>query len=115
MRFVDAMTRILRDCSVKTKLRILTTTAVAAALSAACVALVINDMRALRAAKIEQLSALTAVLGANAAATLEFNDPRTARELLASLQCQPSVESAALYDAAGNRFRSSGSRHGWFR
>jgi signal transduction histidine kinase len=79
---------------------------VAAALSAACVALVINDMRALRAAKIEQLSALTAVLGANAAATLEFNDPRTARELLASLQCQPSVESAALYDAAGNLFSS---------
>ena len=46
------------------------------------------------------------MLGANATASLHFEDPDTAEELLASLYDQPSVKAACIYDAKGKPFAS---------
>jgi len=96
--------QVLRDSSFKTKLRVLTTAIATAALLAACFVFLTQDIRTSFAAKTKQLSALATVLGANTTAALEFHDSATAEELLASLQFQPSVEMACLYDSAGALF-----------
>jgi signal transduction histidine kinase/FixJ family two-component response regulator len=96
--------QLLQNASVRTKLRLLTTTAVSAALLAVCAAFVANDVATTRGAMNRQLTALATVLGANATAALEFDDPDTAQELLRSLSRQPSVELACLFDRGGTLF-----------
>jgi len=96
--------RGFRDSSIETKLRLLTTAAVVVALSLACTAFVVNDVHRIRTSKVQQLSTLAQVLGANTAAALDFHDSDTAAELLSSLREQPSVELACLYDARGKPF-----------
>ncbi len=71
------------------------------ALLLACAAFTIRDVRMIRAAKVKQITALADILGSNATAALEFQDPDTAEEVLSSLRLQPSVEAAALFDAQG--------------
>ena len=71
------------------------------ALALSCIAFFVNDVRMIRASKVQELSALATILGANTTAAVEFNDAKTATELLSSLRQQPSVEFACLYDAHG--------------
>jgi len=92
------------DCSIRTKLKLLTTVGAGVALLLSCVAFFTLDVRMIRASKVRQLSALAAVLGSNTTAALQFLDSDTAAELLASLEDQPSVELACLYDAQGKPF-----------
>jgi C4-dicarboxylate-specific signal transduction histidine kinase len=47
---------------------------------------------------------LAEVLGANSTATLTFDDPAAAREMLSSLNLQPTVRFACLYNATGRVF-----------
>ena len=81
---INPLIQAFLDCSVRTKLRLLTAAAVALALSAACIAFVIKDAQTLRTTKAMQLSALAEVVGANTTAALEFHDPANAEGLLAS-------------------------------
>ena len=94
----------MKNRSIKTKLSLLATAAAAVALSLSCVAFVIHDVSMIRASKAQELSALATILGSNTTAALEFNDPKTAAELLGSLAQQPSVEFACLYDSHGKPF-----------
>ena len=90
--------------TINAKLSLLTTVAAGVALSLSCIAFFINDVRMIRASKVRELSALATILGANTTAAVEFNDAKTATELLASLRQQPAVEFACLYDAHGKLF-----------
>ncbi len=56
-----------------------------------------NDME-------RQLSTLADTLGANSAASLAFDDPKTASAILSALQADPNIESACLYDIRGRIF-----------
>ena len=96
--------KIMKHGSIKTKLTLLVTAAVAVALALSCVAFVVQDVRIIRASKAQELSALTSILGYNAEFALVFNDPKTAARLLESLRQQPSVEFACLYDAHDQPF-----------
>jgi len=96
--------RICRGCSIKTKLNLLTTAAAATALLLSSVAFYINGVRTIRTSKVQQLSTLATVVGSNTTAALEFDDPETAGELLASLAQHPSVEFACLFDTQGKPF-----------
>ena len=87
--------------TINTKLTLLTTVAAGVALALSCIAFFVNDVRMIRASKVQELSALATILGANTTAAVEFNDAKTATELLSSLCQQPSVEFACLYDAHG--------------
>ena len=94
----------LRDRTINTKLTLLTTLAAGAALSLSCIAFFVNNVWMIQASKVQQLSTLASILGANTTAAVEFNDAKTATELLASLREQPSVELACLYDVDGKCF-----------
>jgi two-component system, sensor histidine kinase len=88
--------------TINTKLNLLTVVAAGVALSLSCIAFFVNNVQMIRAAKVRELSTLATILGANAAAAVEFDDLRTATELLASLRQQPGIELACLYNGHGN-------------
>lgn len=90
--------------TINAKLSFLTAVAAGVALSLSCVAFFVNNVWMIRAAKVRELSTLVTILGANTTAAVEFNDSKTATELLASLRRQPTVEFACLYDARGKVF-----------
>jgi C4-dicarboxylate-specific signal transduction histidine kinase len=94
----------LKNLSIKSKLNVLVLVVSGAALLLTSVALIVNDADLIRASKVQQLSALAEVLGANSTATLTFDDPAAAREMLSSLSLQPTVRFACLYDAKGRVF-----------
>ena len=50
------------------------------ALFLASAALIFNDANLIRSSKVQQLSALAKVLGANSTAALTFDDPAAAKE-----------------------------------
>jgi signal transduction histidine kinase/CheY-like chemotaxis protein/HPt (histidine-containing phosphotransfer) domain-containing protein len=96
--------RFARHRTLAAKLSLLTAVAAGVALVLSCVAFFANDVRTIRNSKSEQLSALATILGSNTTAALEFNDAKTATELLASLREQPAVKLACLYDRQGKAF-----------
>ncbi|MGD0654599.1 MAG: CHASE sensor domain-containing protein [Thermoguttaceae bacterium] len=96
--------RSFKNLSIKTKLNLLVLVSSGAALLLASAVLVFNDARLIGSSKVQQLSALAKVLGANSTAALTFDDPAAARELLSSLNLQPTVQFACLYNAKGQVF-----------
>ena len=96
--------RVFKDFSIKSKLNLLVLIAGGTALLLASIALVVNDANLIRSSKVQQLSALANVLGANSTAALTFDDPAAARETLSSLNLQPTVRFACLYNAKGRVF-----------
>ena len=95
--------RILRS-TINTKLTLLTAAAAGLALALSCAAFFANNVWMIRASKVQELSTLATILGSNTMAAVEFNDARTATDLLASLRQQSAVQFACLYDAHGKRF-----------
>jgi len=96
--------RVARHRTLAAKLSLLTAVAAGVALALSCAAFFVKDVWTIRNSKSEQLLALATILGSNTTASLEFNDAKTARELLASLREQPAVEFACLYDRQGKTF-----------
>jgi two-component system, sensor histidine kinase len=97
--------RFLRsNRTINAKLSLLTAVAAGVALALSSLAFFVNNVSMIRGTKVRELSTLVAILGANATAAVEFNDTKTATELLSSLRQQPSVEFACLYDARGKVF-----------
>ena len=94
----------LKDLAINTKLTLLVLMAGSVALLMSCAAFVVNDVRMIRSSMVQQMSALTDVLGSNTTAALNFDDADTAAELLMSLKQQPTVELACIYDGAGKVF-----------
>ena len=96
--------QILQNLSIKSKLNAMVLTVSGVALLVASVTVFVNEVNLIRSSKIQQLTALAKVLGANTAASLTFDDPVAARELLSSLNVQPTVQFACLYNAKGKVF-----------
>ncbi len=93
--------RAIRHWSLKTKLIMLSVVAVGVALAVSCVGVIFNEVRAMRAMKMEALRAQAQMLAFNSTGVLSFKDVPAAKQLLASLQSQPTVEFAVLYDERG--------------
>lgn len=91
----------LRDISIKTKLILLTTVCSGLALLMTSIGFVIQNVGSAKSSKVEQLHSQAEMLAFNSTAILTFQDDRAAKNLLASLQSEPSVEWACLYDAQG--------------
>ncbi len=101
-----------RDVSIRTKLILLLLVVVSVALVLSCAVFLINDVRLNRAflendvrtgkvSLVDHFSVLADVLGANSTAALNFKNPTDAAEVLSSLQREPSVVFACIYDAKG--------------
>ncbi len=79
-------------------------TASVLAVSLACVGFGIYERQNFRADAASELTALADTLGANTAASLAFNDQKTARQMLEALRAERNVLGACLYDTHGNIF-----------
>jgi signal transduction histidine kinase/CheY-like chemotaxis protein/HPt (histidine-containing phosphotransfer) domain-containing protein len=90
-----------RDYSIQTKLRILAVVSSVIALALCCLGFVGNDVRMIKAAKVEECQALANMMGFNSTAVLSFHDAKAANELLQSLKSQPGIDRAVLFDAEG--------------
>jgi signal transduction histidine kinase/DNA-binding response OmpR family regulator len=95
---------LFRDLSIQRKLTVLILTSSVLGLVLACVGLAAYERRSFRASTTSELSALADTLGANAAASLVFNDPKTAAEMLGALRTEQHILGARLYDANGKVF-----------
>ena len=93
-----------RDLPIRRKLALLILTASAFAVVLACVGFAIYERQTFRADTVDELAALADTLGANTAASLAFDDQKTAREMLAALRAEHDVMGACLYDNHGNIF-----------
>lgn len=93
--------RAFGDWSIKTKMLFLSLVSAGMALACSAVGVTVNEFHTMRAFKSEALQTQARMLAFNCAGALSFGDPAAAKQLLASLKAQPSVEFACLYDAKG--------------
>jgi two-component system sensor histidine kinase/response regulator len=93
-----------RDLPIRRKLALLTLTASVFAVMLACLGFAIYERQNYRAGTVSELTALADTLGANTAASLAFNDQKTAREMLGALRAEHNVLGACLYDNHGRIF-----------
>jgi len=94
----------IRDFSIRFNLGLLTISASMLAVLLACFGIAIYEWQSFRASAVRELTALADTLGANTAASLAFNDQRTAQEMLSALATEPRVLVACLYDNRGRVF-----------
>jgi hypothetical protein len=73
------------------------------ALILACLGFAVYERASFRAAMSNELLALADTLGANTAASLTFNDRKSARDMLGALQAERQITATCLYDI-GERF-----------
>ncbi len=95
---------IFRDLTIRRKLALLILTASVFAVVLVCVGFAIYERQRFRTDIADELATLADTLGANTAASLAFNDAKTAREMLAALRTEPHVLGACLYDIHGQIF-----------
>jgi two-component system sensor histidine kinase/response regulator len=93
-----------RDLPIRRKLALLVLTASILAVVLACVGFAIYQRQSFRAYTASELTALADILGANTAASLAFNDQKTAQEMLGALGAEHNVLAACLYGNAGHVF-----------
>ena len=93
-----------RDLPIRRKLALLILTSSVLAVLLACMGFAVYERQNFRANTDNELRALADTLGANTAASLAFNDRKTAREMLAALRADHDVLGACLYDLKGNIF-----------
>ena len=93
-----------KDLSIQTKLALLILAASFFALLFASVGFGIYERAMFRADMARELSTLADTLGANTAASLAFDDQKTAQDMLGSLRAESSILASYLYDHDGKVF-----------
>jgi signal transduction histidine kinase/CheY-like chemotaxis protein len=94
----------LHNSSIRNKLMLLIIAACVFAVLLACVGFAVYERRDSLTAKKTELTALADALGANCAASLTFNDEKTATDILAGLSTERHVMGAFLFDNHGEVF-----------
>ncbi|NQU07060.1 MAG: hypothetical protein HQ583_00765, partial [Candidatus Abyssubacteria bacterium] len=94
----------LKDMPVKRKLTLVIMLPITLAVLVAVPALLISDLVILRKEMVDNLSAQTNMVAANSAASLMFNDPGSAEELLNELKMHKHIVSAHIFDVQGKIF-----------
>ena len=95
---------VFRDLPIRRKLALLVIFSTVMALALACVGLTIYERARFRANSATELATLADILGANTAASLAFNDQRTAQGMLSALSTESHIVAACLYDEHRNIF-----------
>lgn len=93
-----------RDLPIRRKLALLVIASTVMALVLACTGFAIFEQARFRASAVAELTTLADMLGANTAASLAFNDPVTASQMLSALRTESHVLVACLYDENGVPF-----------
>ncbi len=93
-----------RDIPLRRKLTLLILCATMMALGLAFAGITVFERASFRKSAEAELSTLADTIGANAAASLAFNDAQTARQILSALHLQTGIVKASLYDTQGRLF-----------
>src|SRR5436309_399793 len=96
--------RFLRRIPIKRKLTIITMITSGVALVLACAAFVTHEQATFKRKMVHDLEIVAEMTGAYSAAALTFNDPASAEKTLRSLDRQPYIMAACLYDKEGHVF-----------
>ncbi|MGA7573293.1 MAG: response regulator [Terriglobales bacterium] len=94
----------LREASIQTKLALLILFATLFALLLGFVGFGVYERANFRKDIAQELSTLADTLGANTAASLAFDDPKTAADMLSALKADPNIQAACLFDSHGRVF-----------
>src|SRR5207245_10758212 len=103
VRTADKM-KSFRRSSIHQKLTAIILATSCLALGLASVGYALYERANYRAMLASELSALGDTLGANTAASLMFNDRKSAREMLGALQSEKHIMAGCLYDRGGKVF-----------
>ena len=94
----------INNLPIRRKLALLLLSSTVMALVLACAGFTIYERADFRATAASELSTLADTLGANTAASLAFEDQKTAEQMLGALKAEHDVVVACLYDEQGNIF-----------
>ena len=89
--------KLFKNASIQHKQTLIITLTAAVALLLACAAFASYEVITFRKAMIGNLLVLAEIIGDNSAGALDFNDPKTASEILASLKKEPNISGASIY------------------
>ncbi len=106
--------RWFRDASLRSKLIIIVSTVVTAAVISSSVANYFIDLRERKSLLVTNMTTLADVIGGQCVAALKFEDPASAAEVLDSLKLKTTVVFACVYDANGKilaTYRPANSNH----
>lgn len=95
---------LFRNQPIRRKLGIVTVGATILALMLACAGFTIYQRASFRERTTSEITTLADTLGANAAASLAFNDKHSAKEILNALQAEHHILAACLFDGQGQVF-----------
>lgn len=101
----------VRNLSIRLNLTLLILFASGLAVLLASIGFGIYQRTNYRSSAVRELTALADTLGANSAASLAFEDRKTAQEMLGALATEPHVLVACLYDNDGKSFAEYRSRN----
>ena len=80
---------LIRNSSIQRKLTFVIVCTSLVGLGLACLSFDFYEKSSFRAAMTSELSALADILGANTAASLAFNDRKSAQDMLSALRAEP--------------------------
>jgi len=89
---------LLQNTSIRRKLTVVNLATSCLALVFACLGFAIYERASIRAEMRSELSTLADTLGANTAASLTFNEPKSAQKVLSALRAESHIVTACLYD-----------------
>jgi len=95
---------LLQNSSIQRKLTFVIVFTCLVGLSLACLSFDLYERTSFRMAMTDELSALAGTLGENTAASLAFNDRKSATDMLGALRAEPHVVASCLYDSHGMIF-----------
>ena len=93
-----------KNLPIERKLRIVILLTCGIVLLLTCVAFIAYEVNTYKATAIEGLTTLAEVIGENTTAALAFRDEDDAAKVLQSVQAEPNIVAAAVYDLNGNLF-----------
>jgi two-component system sensor histidine kinase/response regulator len=95
---------LFKNSSIQRKLTFVIVCTSLLGLSLACLIFDLYERTSFRAAMTGELSVLADTLGANTAASLAFNDRKSAQDMLGALRAERHIVAACLYDSHGAIF-----------
>ncbi|MGC4081130.1 MAG: CHASE sensor domain-containing protein [Vicinamibacterales bacterium] len=100
------MKRWFEDASIRWKLTVLMAGTTALVLTLAAISLGAYEMITFKRSLEQKLTVVAEIVGRNSTAALAFGDSSVARDVLAALEVETSVELGAIYDKDGHRLAS---------
>jgi PAS domain S-box-containing protein len=94
----------LHNISIRHKQMLIIVLTSAVVLLLAGTGFVVHDILNFRRQLVRQAATTAAMIGNNCTASLDFNDPQSAAEILAALRAEPNIRMAGVYDRQGTLF-----------